>query len=213
MKKIFLVFLLLILTFAVFVTTDKSPKIDQGKISQASIVNYDQQFNLRQKSVECAAFTVSAVVRALTSQELDPFELFEDMSWKIPNYGIHPWGLEKELKKHNLEIQIPNLTSLNKTQKLNFLKQELSQKHPIILLGEKDGFQHYFTIFGFDSNQDQFYIYDSLHDRQDKKLTIDDNGSLPGNRTLSSEELIEFWSKGGLFGFYTWYLVSVSVVS
>jgi len=93
------------------------------------------------------------------------------------------------------------------------LQEQISLRKPVILLGEKDNYQHYVTIFGFDANKNEFYIYDSFQEGNPliKTLTTDENRDLPGNTTLSSEDLIEFWRGGGMYGLYKWYAIVASV--
>lgn len=107
-------------------------------------------------------------------------------------------------------IEIPNLKNLSDENKIDFLREQLSQKKPTIILGGRENYQHYITIFGFDRSKNEFYIYDSLFDKGDKDLTKDSNGDLPGNRTYSSDELLNFWRRGGMYGFYTWYAIITS---
>ena len=38
-------------------------------------------------------------------------------------------------------------------------------------------------------------------------LTIDENGINPGNTSMTQEELLEFWSQGGMYGVYNWYAI------
>jgi hypothetical protein len=70
-----------------------------------------------------------------------------------------------------------------------------------------DDIQHYLSIFGFNRKKDEFYVYDSLTEEGDLGFTIDENGSLSGNRTLSAEELLEFWRRGGTYGKFIWYAI------
>ena len=57
------------------------------------------------------------------------------------------------------------------------------------------------TIF---SSKKEFYIYDSVLTKDSKipNLTLDLNGSLPGNRNIDYETLINMWNNGGMFGLY-----------
>ena len=68
-------------------------------------------------------------------------------------------------------------------------------------------YQHYLTILGFDKEKDEFYIYDSLYYKLNRTHTVDSNGDLPGNKNFSSEELLDFWGWGGIYGFYDWFAI------
>ena len=81
---------------------------------------------------------------------------------------------------------------------------------PIIILGERDYYEHYITILGFNNTKNEFYVYDSFFDKGEKDLTIDENNDLPGNRTFTSNELLTFWSNGGMYGLYNWYTIVAS---
>ena len=118
--------------------------------------------------------------------------------WKIQL----AFGLEKQLEAW-YSCQSYSLRSLAKEERIIFLKQQLAEKRPVILLVERHGYEHYVTLFGYD--HDVFFIYDSAHDRGSEGMTKDDNGVLPGNITLSSDTLLAEWAKGGVLGFYTWY--------
>ena len=81
----------------------------------------------------------------------------------------------------------------------------------MILLGKKDEALHYMTLVGYTKigEEFRFHVYDSWHTKGEGGLTADDNAALPGNRTLTSDELMNFWREGGLFGMYQWYALVV----
>lgn len=66
---------------------------------------------------------------------------------------------------------------------------------------------HYLTILGFNKEKDIFYIYDSLYYQMNKTHTFDSNGKMPGNKNFNSTELLDFWGRGGVFGFYEWFAI------
>jgi hypothetical protein len=115
--------------------------------------------------------------------------------------------MEKQLKQNNISIEIPNLKSLSGEDKIAYLKEQLSQSHPIIILGEQGGYEHYVTLFGFNSTEDEFYVYNSIFEEGESGLTKDENNDLPGNKNFTSEELLNFWRKGGMYGLYEWYAI------
>jgi len=69
------------------------------------------------------------------------------------------------------------------------------------------------TIFGFDAAKEEFYVYDSMEEKHAdfNGLTIDKNSQLPGNATLSESKLLDFWSKGGMYGLYKWYAIVADI--
>ena len=121
--------------------------------------------------------------------------------------------MEKLLNEKGILIDIPNVKGLPDCEKLDYLRFELSQKHPVILLGQQKNYEHYITLLGFDKKKDEFYIYDSLFEKKEEGSTEDDNGELPGNRTFSSDELLSFWQGGGMYGLYNWYAIVTSIKS
>lgn len=211
-KKKITILLVVILGIIIFFTWDTSPVIDKTQIKQISLIAYPEDFNYRQTINDCGPFNTATVVRALKGEEIDSQVFAEEIKWRLPNKYTLPWGLEKQLKDSGIKIETPNLKSLSDEDKILFLYEQLSQGNPIIILGERDDFEHYITIFGFDSAKDEFYTYDSLQDKNSdiEGLTIDDNGELPGNKTLNTEELLSFWRGGGMYGLYKWYVIVAS---
>ena len=200
-------YLCIIITFGYFILVPSSKAIiDLDLIKNQALIDYGIEHNYRQSSVECSVYTVYAVGVIAKNIQLDIGTLWNEIPLKV-SIGVHPWGLEYLLKKYGFNFTTPSVRHLNNEDKLLYLRQELSQEHPIILLGEyhKGQYQHYMTLVGFDDELDVYYFYDSLHARQDENYTIDSNGDLPGNRTLTSDELFNFWTGGGLYGFYEWY--------
>lgn len=180
--------------------TDKTPEIDRSKIAPSSIIEYPSEFNYLQTANDCGPFNVAAIVRALTEKQVDSQEFAENIEWRLPNKYTLPWGMERQLKENGMKIEIPNVKALSDDDKIAFLQEQLSYKKPIIILGERDDYEHYMTIFGFDRSENEFYIYDSLFDK-------DANDDLPGNRNFTSEELLNFWRDGGMYGLYEWYAI------
>jgi len=209
--------------FAVFVTIilgitflyNPPPVIDKSQIKATALIDYPSKFNYRQTMNDCGPFNTAAVVRALKKEEIDPQVFAEEIGWRLPNGYTLPWGLEEQLEENGIVIEKPNLKSLSDEERILFLQQQLSQGKPVIILGdlsETNSFKHYVTVFGFDALKDEFYIYDSLHDKNPglEGMTKDDNAELPGNRTFSSKGLLVFWRDGGMYGMYKWYAIVAS---
>ena len=178
---------------------------DENTIVDFYTIKYPSEHNYKQVSTQCGPFNTAAVVRAMTSEEVNSILFAEDIGWQLFDLGTLPLGLKHQLEQYNLEVEVARLKSYSNEERLLFLQERLSNGKPIIILGEKDDYQHYVTLFGFNNLEDEYYIYDSWYPEGLEGLVIDDNASLPGNRTLSSKELLDFWQKGGMFGFYSWY--------
>lgn len=182
----------------------RSPNLDSVPLSRA-LIDYPTHWNFRQPTNGCGPYSAAAVMRTFSHEEIDSKLISREMSWRLPNEYTLPWGIEAMLKSHDISISTPILRYLSDESRLLFLELMLSEKHPVILLGELSGIQHYVTILGFDSDLREFYLYDSVYPALGDGMTKDGNGSLPGNQTLSYDELLEFWGKGGMYGFYRWY--------
>ena len=197
---------------ALFVLCSSCKSILQSKYSEQSHVNtfkinYPSKYNFKQTSTYCGPFSTAAVVRILTLNNVNSFDFAERISWKISDKGTLPFGLQKQLKKHGIKIEIPNLKKYSDKEKVLFLQERLSQGKPIIILGEKNNYQHYLTLLGFDKLKDDFFVYDSWCPEGETGLVVDENNELPGNINLSSKKLLDFWRKGGMHGFYKWYAI------
>lgn len=205
-KKHYLILGLIIILISGFLIFQKEPPtITYANIAQASLIDYPEQYNFRQTINDCGPFNVAAVVRTLSQQEVSSATFAEEIGWRLPNKYTLPWGMEAQLKDHGIEIEIPNIKKLSDEEKLDYLKEQLSLKHPITLLGQQENYEHYITLLGFDSKKDEFYAYDPLGKKGEEGFVLDENEALPGNRTLKSSELLEFWRGGGMYGVYEWY--------
>ena len=208
LKLFFLVSLIIMTSVLVSFRFDFSKSdYDTYKIAKEYKIDYPSAYNFSQTSIECGAFSVAAVMRILNGSEVNSMELYDQMKWKIGNDGILPFGLKAELQKQDIKTEIPKLRSYSDRERIAFLQERLSAGSPIIVLGEKYDYQHYFTILGFNKKQDEFYVYDSWEQEKSKGMLIDHNGNDPGNVTLSSDQLLNFWKKGGMYGFYKWYAI------
>lgn len=201
--------ILLILSAGVYFAFFNKPiaVVDQSQLMASALIPYSSEYNFRQTINDCGPFNVAAVVRALTGEEVDSAEFAEMIEWRLPNKYTLPWGMEKQLEAYGITVEIPNVKDLLDNEKLEYLRSELSQQHPAIILGQQENYEHYITLFGFDVKEDVFYVYDPLFEKEKEGFTKDDNGELPGNRIFSSEELLSFWHGGGMYGLYKWYAI------
>lgn len=183
------------------------PKIDTTVIKEISYLEYPSEYNYRQTVNDCGPFNVAAVARIFTKEDVNSASFAEEISWRLPNNYTLPWGLEAQLKSNDIAVQKPNFKLLEDSEKLALIQENLSLNKPLIILGERDNYEHYITLLGFDSNIDEYYIYDSLREASldQPNMTIDENGALPGNTTINSDELLNFWRGGGMYGFWEWY--------
>lgn len=59
----------------------------------------------------------------------------------------------------------------------------------IVFVGNGLFWQHYMTLVGFDEAKKELYFVDSKKER-------DENGLLPGNRTMTEEYFLKWWDNG-----------------
>ncbi len=209
-KKLIIIGIILIIVLGIYLWNRYfTTNYNRDNISQTSCLNYPTKYNYAQDGMTCGPFSVAGTVRAITNEEVDSWEFAKSINMKIGKKGTHPIGLKDQLKENDVSIEVPKLKGYSNNERIEFLQERLSQCSAIILLGEPKGvnYEHYLTIVGFDKNKDIFYIYDSLEQKIDETHTLDFNGSLPGNKNMSSKELLEFWEGGGMYGFYEWFAI------
>lgn len=189
-----------------------TPVIDKSQIKSIALIEYPAEYNYRQTINDCGPFNTAAIVRALKKTKVDSKSFAEEIKWRLPNKYTLPWGIEKQLEENGIVMETPDVETLTNEDKIFFLQEQISLGKPIVILGGRDNYQHYVSIFGFDSSKNEFYIYDSLLDKnlEVEGLTIDENGDLPGNKTFFSADILEFWNKGGMYGLYRWYAIVAS---
>ncbi len=205
-KKIFAGLIILVILIAGIILRGNKPQIDQRTIQESSFLPYPSQYNFRQTKNDCGPFNVAAVVRVLKDENADSVSFAEEIGWRLPNKYTLPWGLEKQLKENGINVEKPRFSLSTNDEKITLIQQYLSLKKPVIILGERDNYEHYLTILGFDANSDEYYIYDSLKTASPEQgMTKDENNSIPGNVTLNSHELLDFWRGGGIYGLWAWY--------
>jgi hypothetical protein len=209
-KKIIILIIALILLSAYIAIESWRTDYNPDLIENSSIcLDYSSENNYAQYGTTCGPFSVAGTVRTIKQEEVDSWEFAENIKLKIGSFGTTPFGVKKQLKENEITIELPKVRGYSDEERIEFLQERLSKCSAIILLGvpEEINYQHYITVLGFDKEKDVFYIYDSFYHKINKTHTIDTNGDLPGNRNYSSEELINFWERGGFLGFYEWFSI------
>lgn len=185
---------------------------DQNNILLSACRDYPSEENYAQYGTTCGPFSAAGTVRALTDAEVDSWVFADKMKAQLAGAGTHPIGVKGKLIVNGVDIEVPGLNSYSDEERIEFLQERLSKGSAIILLGEYENihYQHYLTVLGFNKTNDEFYIYDSMYYKLNQTHTIDSNGDLPGNKNFSSEELLSFWGRGGILGFYEWFAIVAS---
>ncbi|OGH62239.1 MAG: hypothetical protein A2848_02090 [Candidatus Magasanikbacteria bacterium RIFCSPHIGHO2_01_FULL_50_8] len=186
-----------------------------GKENQVvrAAINYPAMYNFRQSINDCGPYAAAAVIRVMKNVPIDSQELVKKLSIRLPSGGTMPHSLNKVLSKYGILTHEENFAApeITDQMRLDQLTRYITNGHPVILLGRKNGVQHYITILGYEKNGEKisFDVYDSWHTKHQGGFTTDDNGDAPGNRTLSEDELLDFWRGGGVFGLYRYYALIV----
>lgn len=175
--------LLAILTFGLYCIT---PFPTNDKIN----VNYPDSFTITQENSfetqvvnECSAFSSAYVLRHFGENKTG-LALYDEFNYKLPFSGyVLPKGILDYFK--DTPYQVKMYTGTFET-----LKTQLTKGTPIIVLvGNHLNWQHYMTVVGYNDPLQEVYFFDSLRE-------TDENESLPGNRTLSTDYFLSMWDNG-----------------
>lgn len=175
--------LLAILTFVLYCIT---PFPTNDKIN----VNYPDSFTITQENSfetqvvnECSAFSSAYVLRHFGENKTG-LALYDEFNYKLPFSGyVLPKGILDYFK--DTPYQVKMYTGTFET-----LKTQLTKRTPIIVLvGDHLNWQHYMTVVGYNDTLQEVYFFDSLRE-------TDENESLPGNRTLSTDYFLSMWDNG-----------------
>ena len=188
-----------------------TPKITLLDIPSQFSLRVAADSNFRQGPNQCGPYAAAMFVNTFKpTADVQSERFVEELSWRLPGGYTHPRALESLLQKQGIKTQAFTAGALSDEEKIRFLKQTISSGYPVILLTYMYDYQHYITLLGYDSDKKEFSVYDPVFTRGETGMTLDENGQLPGNRNISNDQILSDWSKGGIAGFYTWYLLSVA---
>lgn len=182
-RIILVIAFILVISYGLFLIT---PFPNQDYISTKYpakfIVDKESKFE-KQGHNQCSAFTTAYVLRC-SGIETNGSKVYKEISYKIPISGyVLPKGIINYLKDNNCKPQILK-------GNISTLKSRLTKGKPVIvLIGKGIRWQHYMTLVGYDDNKKKLYFFDSKRDK-------DENGALPGNRTLNEEYFLTLWNNG-----------------
>ena len=169
----------LIYILSPFPNSDSISFTNQKKFEMPIYTN----FELQGKN-QCAAYSTAFVLRN-SGKQAKGLEVYAEIPFKIPISGyVLPKGVVSYLQSQGLKPKIykGNLSSL----KARLVKT----KAPIIVLvGNGLFWQHYMTLVGFDDDKSELYFVDS-------NKANDENAELPGNRTMTNDYFLQWWSNG-----------------
>lgn len=146
-------------------------------------VPMNTDFELQGKN-QCAAFSTAFVLRN-SGIQAKGVEVYAKIPFKIPISGyVLPKGVISYLQSQGLKPMIYK-------GDLSSLKASLVQGAApvIVLVGNGLFWQHYMTLVGFDDDKSELYFVDS-------NKANDENAELPGNRTMTNDYFLKWWSNG-----------------
>ena len=162
----------------------------------------------RQTLNNCGPYSVMAVINILRNEEKDPEILSKQMKWRIYKNLTFPQGVINQLHENEIKTKEYVLKGKSEQDKINWIKETISQKKPIICLIKIHHVLHYVTILGYDENG--FMLYDSIQekDSENQRKTIIDNNCIEGNRYYTYDEFLQLWNDGGYKLFFkNWAIV------
>jgi len=159
----------------------------RDSISFASQKRFDvpiyTSFELQGKN-KCAAYATAFVLRN-SGEQAKGIEVYAKIPFKIPISGyVLPKGIISYLQSQGLKPMIFK-------GDMSSLKARLVQETApvIVLVGNGLFWQHYMTLVGFDDDKSELYFVDSNKGN-------DENAELPGNRTMTNDYFLKWWSNG-----------------
>ena len=162
----------------------------------------------RQTINNCGPYSVMAIVNILSNENKDPEILSKEMKWRIYKNLTFPQGVINLLHKNKIETKEYILKSKSDDEKIQWIKYNISEGKPIVVLIKIKHVLHYVTILGYDEKG--FMLYDSMQEKspENQRKTIVDKNCLEGNRYYFYEEFINLWNNGGYKIFFkNWAIV------
>lgn len=157
-------------------------EVGSGEYPESFHITIPNKFELQPPN-QCAAYATAYILRSF-GQKVQGEEIYKKVLFKIPISGyVLPKGIITYIKSYGFKPEIWR-------GELPILKSKFSEGAPVlVLIGKGLQWQHYMTLVGYDSEKQELYFYDS-------KEASDENGSLPGNRTMTEEYFMTLWNNG-----------------
>lgn len=162
---------------------------------------------------ECGAYSLAQALRVhgRAAEGADLVGVVSHrLSWSEALSGTLPWRIQAELARQGLTRQAFSAGAHPRERRLDCLRRHLAAGAPVLFLVESErGSQHYVLALGYSAAGVDLYDPNFAPDPAQPERTLDDNGARPGNRTLSEEDLLDLWSRGGGAGLYRWWYLPV----
>jgi hypothetical protein len=211
-KILFVILLIIFIIGIIFLRT--IPSLGIKFTENNNLMNYlkiSDDIYYRQTLNNCAPYAVMGVINILTGEKKDPEILAKETRWRIIKNLTFPQGLIDLLHKYKIDTKEYALKIYTDDKKLLWLKNQIDNGNPVILLVKVKNIQHYFTVIGYDENG--FMLYDSLQEKQNEntRKTVIDKEEYVGNRYYKNNEIISLWNNGGYKIFFkNWAVVCIS---
>jgi hypothetical protein len=168
----------------------------------------DKNLFYRQTLNNCGPYSVMAVINILRDEKKDPEILAKQMKWRVHKNLTFPQGVINQLHDNGIKTKEYVLKWKSDQDKINWIKETVFQKKPIICLIKIHHALHYVTILGYDKNG--FMLYDSMQEKNsdNQRKTIIDKECKEGNRYYTYNEFMKLWNDGGYKLFFkNWAIV------
>ena len=183
------------------------------RLPEAVALPYPAGADYRQTGNNCGPYAAAAAVRALEGRDaLASEQAVAQMPLRVPGWITMPEGERMFLERRGYAAESDDASGLDETGRVRFLREKLAAGNVLILLvGRSLVTQHYLTVLGYDRPRDVFFVYNSALPEGEPGMTVDANGAEPGNITMSADDLLKYWSGGGVLGFYRWTALAAHV--
>jgi hypothetical protein len=128
----------------------------------------------------------------------DPYQIYDGYK-KLKNGDVLPFEIVKYLRKNGIKTNVKNFCLLNKNQKKEWIKQEIGNNKPVIIIIGNKKYLHYITVVGY--NENAFCIYDS-------RISDDINGNNPGNIDINTNDVIKVMDSAVFKGIHIELMIS-----
>jgi hypothetical protein len=144
-------------------------------------LSWNSELNLKQSGNTCGAHATMALMYLYGKGKKDPYQIYDGFK-KLNNGYVLPFEMVKYLKNNGITTKIRIFWLFSNNQKKQWIKHEIENNKPVIIIVGNKNYLHYITVIGYDENT--FSVYDS-------GIPKGINGNNPGTIDINTNELIE----------------------
>ena len=153
-------------------------------MSPIKVINKKPKEYLQQKLRYCGGYVIKGILSAYNLDDGRHPKKYLPIIQRLnlKSFGMTtPIVISKSLEKYGLSALIKRANKFSDSKKIKLIKNELNKDHPVILLigngYSHNGkhypigrylFAHWITIWGYNDNEEVFYIYDSFYHKKDR---------------------------------------------